>query len=321
VNQSKAPSKISSQPPEKSRYLAPKQRCTVTVTELGWAGAKEAALKAGCQSISELLERLGRGELSISEGASVGFSPSDRPPLDRPHADRPHADRPHADKTARRPKGRSISLRPLWRLIGSMPKVAMTMIGTVLILFPILYVINLSVPSIAQNTDSTRDVVRTEAQNPLELGEQVAGFAITDVFGIRPVHPVTGERNVPHNGVDVATPIGTPVYAVGKAGDRVEVNCWWDVDGGGQVANQTAESYPGYVFQFLHLKDGSCQSGRLRTGESFAQSGNTGIGSGEHLDFRVKINEKYVPPETMFLESALTGNPLANGVRRFGWFR
>jgi murein DD-endopeptidase MepM/ murein hydrolase activator NlpD len=302
VNPSKTLNQGATQAPEKSRYLAPKRRCTVTVTELGWVGAKEVALRAGCQSISELLERLGRGELSLAEVELEA-------PLPEPKA------------VGKRPPKRPFSLRPLWRLLGGMPKAVVTLMGAALILFPILYVINLSVPSIAQNSDQVGEIASANLQNPLEVGEQVGGFSITDDFGIRPVHPVTGERNVPHNGVDVATPIGTAVYAVGKAGDQVEVNCWWDVDGGGQVANQTAKSYPGYVFQFLHLKDGSCQSGRFRTGESFAQSGNTGIGSGEHLDFRVKINEKYVPPETMFLESALTGKPLPHGVRKLGWWR
>lgn len=140
-------------------------------------------------------------------------------------------------------------------------------------------------------------------------GEVVAGYEVSDEYGIRPVHPVTGEVNVPHNGVDLAMDIGTPIHAVGKAGDRVTVKCWWDVDGGGWVVDQTAASYPGYVFQSLHLSKNGCREGKAKAGEAIAYSGNSGLGTGVHYDFRVKIDGEYVPPATKYLESAVTGKP------------
>ena len=110
--------------------------------------------------------------------------------------------------------------------------------------------------------------------------------------------------------MDLDTPSGTPVYAVGRVGDRVTVKCWWDVDGGGWVADQTASSFPDYVFQSLHLLKNECRAGTFEAGEVIALTGNSGLGTGAHYDFRVKIKGRYVPPEQRFLESALTGIPL-----------
>jgi murein DD-endopeptidase MepM/ murein hydrolase activator NlpD len=191
-----------------------------------------------------------------------------------------------------------------------LPKLVMTGLCAALILTPVLYVVELSLSDVAASP---------EAVVIPKTGDRVAGLEITDHFRIRPVHPVTGARNVPHNGVDVATQTGTPVYAVGKAGDRATVKCWWDEDGGGWVANQTAASYPGYVFQSLHLLENDCQSGTFKAGEVIARTGNSGLGTGEHYDFRVKIDGKYVPPEKRFLEAALTGQPLKQGARRWLW--
>ena len=185
-------------------------------------------------------------------------------------------------------------LLPLRRL----PKLFLTAVCAVLVLLPVLYVVNLTIDPA---------MLTPELQGAPETGEQIAGYEVTDHFRIRPVHPVTGARNVPHNGVDVATPAGTPVYAVGAVGDSVSVKCWWDVDGGGWVANQTTASLPNYVFQSLHLQENECRSGDLTAGEVIALTGNSGIGTGAHYDFRVKIDGQYVPPDRVFLESALTG--------------
>lgn len=39
---------------------------TVSVTQTGWDGVFQAAEASGCSSISEFLERLGRGEVKVS---------------------------------------------------------------------------------------------------------------------------------------------------------------------------------------------------------------------------------------------------------------
>ena len=291
---------------------APKRRCTVLVSEAGWLGSKAAAQALGCGSISDLLEKLGRGELAVVPADELGPPLADEPAS---AADtqlqaettqlQPEPTRLQTDVTQPRPA--ETKPNPLQQLYGSflrLPKLALTASCATLILLPILYVLDLRLSRPRQAT------VDLAAVTTLTTGDTVAGYEVTDHMRIRPVHPVTGATNVPHNGVDVATPTGTPVYAVGVAGDRVTVSCWWDVDGGGWVADQTTESYPNLVYQSLHLLENECRTGEFTSGEVIALTGNSGLGSGEHYDFRVKMDDVYIDPPRQFLEAALTGRTL-----------
>ena len=53
----------------------------VLVSQQGWEGSLSAAKEAGCSGISELLERLGRGEI-VLEPAVVTLSGTKRPELE-----------------------------------------------------------------------------------------------------------------------------------------------------------------------------------------------------------------------------------------------
>ncbi|MEM1243067.1 MAG: peptidoglycan DD-metalloendopeptidase family protein, partial [Cyanobacteria bacterium P01_H01_bin.26] len=279
-----------------------------------WHGSKAAAQMVGCGSISELLEKLGNGELAVVAADEVG------PPLVDGQNGRQPAPTDTAwplDEVGTRTSASSPpptnqpvvpSLRSRFSL-GGLPKLALTAASATLILLPILYVLDLRL------SGPPRATIDLDGALTLTTGDTVAGFEVTDHMRIRPVHPVTGAANVPHNGVDLATPSGTPVYAVGVTGDRVTVDCWWDVDGGGWVADQTTESYPQLVFQSLHLLENECRSGQFASGEVIALTGNSGLGSGEHYDFRVKLNGGYIDPPRQFLEAALTGKTLSQDGR------
>ncbi|NEP19227.1 MAG: M23 family metallopeptidase [Leptolyngbya sp. SIO4C1] len=284
--------------PSSSPTSEAKRRCTVTVTQAGWLGAKAAAEAAGCHSISELLEKVARGELCVVQSDQMG------PLFDPPSEASPE----RARVRSRRPNFATLLASELLRSLRRLPKLAITGVSAALILLPLLYVIELTLPD-AADPILTGDIPET--------GDVIAGFDVTDHFRIRPVHPVTGALNVPHNGIDLATPTGTPVYAVGAAGDSVIVDCWWDIDGGGWVADQTAASFPDYVFQSLHLLENECRPGTFKTGDVIALTGNSGLGSGEHYDFRVKVKGTYVPPDKQFVEAALTGTPLPANPRNW----
>ncbi|MBE9068232.1 M23 family metallopeptidase [Leptolyngbya cf. ectocarpi LEGE 11479] len=286
-----------------------KRRCTVTVSAQAWHGSKAAAQTVGCGSISELLEKLGKGELAVVVADEVGpplqdgeFVPQDVAPTAQ--ATWPlGAQRPEQPATTTvQPIGKS-----RWpRLsLGNVPKLALTVTCASLIVLPILYVLDLRL------SRPPKASLNLEQAATLTTGDTVAGYDVTDHMRIRPVHPVTGATNVPHNGVDLATPSGTPVYAVGVTGDQVTVECWWDVDGGGWVADQTTESYPQLVFQSLHLLEGECLSGKFKSGDVIALTGNSGLGSGEHYDFRVKLDGSYIDPPKQFVEAAITGKTLS----------
>jgi murein DD-endopeptidase MepM/ murein hydrolase activator NlpD len=264
-----------------------------------------AAIAAGCSSVSELIEKLGRGELSVIASDAVQFDPisasAAAPQIPSPQSTQHiHIHPPAATAETLDDEDAPIASG------ATFPKLVLTGVCAAMIVGSLLYIGD-RILTLTANLFDPRENIE-DIVTPL-TGEVVAGYEVSDEYGIRPVHPVTGEANAMHNGVDLATPIGTPIYAVGKAGDRVTVECWWDVDGGGQVVDQIAESYPGYVFQSLHISEKGCQAGEAKAGEVVAYSGNSGLGTGAHYDFRVKIDGEYVPPATKYLESAMTGKP------------
>ena len=252
-----------------------------------------------------MLEKLGCGELSVITSDAIALAPLHSPVPTPPPASSStqpipqHIHPPATNVTSDEDLDDGVSSRP------SLPKLLATACCAALLIGSMLYVADriLTGASGSLLREAIEDIV-----TPF-TGDIVAGYEVSDEYGIRPFHPVTGEPNVPHNGVDLAMPVGTPIYAVGKAGDTVTVECWWDVDGGGWVVDQTAASYPGYTFQSLHMSADGCREGKAKAGEAIAYSGNSGLGTGAHYDFRVKIDGKYVPPATKYLESAVTGNP------------
>ena len=321
----------------------PKLPCRVTVTESGWQGARQAAIASGCSSVSDMLEKLGSGELSIIESDAILPGRGSANALD-PITRANETLSPHSDNQGRSINPREIAARlvppgvpedlsqsvlqrvpqhihihtaaeiaqalesdELMTPAGiSLPRLIVTGVCAMGIVGSLLYVAD---QILTGTVDLLARKERIEDIVTPALGDVVAGYRVSDVYGIRPFHPVTGVPNAPHNGVDLATPVGTPIHAVGKVGDKVEVKCWWDDGGGGWVVNQTAESYPGYVFQSLHMSENGCREGEVTAGEVIAFSGNSGLGTGEHYDFRVKIDGQYVPPDVKYLESAMTGEP------------
>ncbi|MEL6603171.1 MAG: M23 family metallopeptidase [Cyanobacteria bacterium J06614_10] len=314
----------------------PKRPCRVTVTAPGWNGARMAAIAAGCSSVSDMLEKLGRGELAIITSDAIALDPvanstfapdsytaraaaanasvvsssavgAASPTTVVPQHVHYHAANPVVVSGDGGASGGERAQDAYVAGNGlAIPKLIATGLCGAVIIGSLLYIADRVITMTANILTPREDV--EDIVTPL-TGEVVAGYAVSDEYGIRPFHPVTGAPNVPHNGVDLAMPIGTPIYAVGKAGDAVTVKCWWDVDGGGWVVDQTAESYPGYTFQSLHMSENGCREGKAMAGEAIAYSGNSGLGTGEHYDFRVKIDGAYVPPATKYLESAVTGEP------------
>lgn len=153
-----------------------------------------------------------------------------------------------------------------------------------------------------------------EFLTPLKDGEAIAGFSVTSPFNPQRKHPVTGQIR-PHRGVDLNTPIGTPMYLIGLPGEKITIRCWEDKNGGGWVVTYTSEGL-GYEFQYLHLKTKTCVSGEYTAGDKIAESGNTGIGTGAHshievipltLDGEPNPKRKRIDPPRGFVKIALTG--------------
>ena len=298
---------------QSSEAAGPKQPCRVTVTAPGWHGAKAAAIAAGCSSISDMIEKLGRGELAIITSDAIRLDPlnnastqSFTPPIAATNGIPQHVHYHAAPAAVEDASADGFAKKEIEKEIKSLPRLVITGLCATVIVGSLLYIAEQFI-TITSNVFSGRENIE-EVITPL-TGEVVAGYTVSDEYGIRPFHPVPGAPNVPHNGVDLAMAVGTPIHAVGEVGDRVKIRCWWDIDGGGQVVDQTADSYPGYTFQSLHMSETGCKEGEATAGEVIAYSGITGLGTGAHYDFRVKIDGSYVPPATKYLESAVTGEP------------
>ncbi|HEV2855301.1 MAG TPA: peptidoglycan DD-metalloendopeptidase family protein [Thermoanaerobaculia bacterium] len=115
---------------------------------------------------------------------------------------------------------------------------------------------------------------------------------ITSMFSRRRFHPVLKEYR-PHYGVDYGAPVGTPVQVTANG---VVTFAGWDRGGGNVVKVQ----HPGgYLTCYLHLSrfaSGIRPGARVRQGDIVAYTGATGLASGPHLDYRVKLRNDWIDP-------------------------
>lgn len=120
----------------------------------------------------------------------------------------------------------------------------------------------------------------------------VQGARITSRFGYR-IHPITDKRGF-HTGLDMAAPEGTPISAVyyGKVTKMGEGDSW-----GKYVL---VEHSDGFETFYCHLSEIYVQEGAvIRQGETIGLVGSTGMSTGPHLHFEVKINDIRVDPELL----------------------
>ncbi|NLY30919.1 MAG: peptidoglycan DD-metalloendopeptidase family protein [Firmicutes bacterium] len=112
---------------------------------------------------------------------------------------------------------------------------------------------------------------------------------ISSPYGWR-VHPVYKNRQF-HGGIDIAVPVGTSVKAA--AGGKVIESGWMDGFGYGVVIDhgQGVTTWYGHNSKVL-VKVGE----RVRQGQVIARSGNTGVSTGPHVDFRIKVNGETLNP-------------------------
>lgn len=114
---------------------------------------------------------------------------------------------------------------------------------------------------------------------------------LSSVYGYR-THPVTGQPNKKHNGVDLTAPIGTPVYAT-RSGKVSYVG--YQAGGAGNYINITHDN--GFISTYMHLDSYIVKSGQYVTiGQLIGYCGNTGGSTGPHLHFGIKKNGAWVNP-------------------------
>ena len=114
---------------------------------------------------------------------------------------------------------------------------------------------------------------------------------LSSVYGYR-THPVTGQPNKKHNGVDLTASIGTPVYAT-RSGKVSYVG--YQAGGAGNYVNITHDN--GFLSTYMHLNSYIVKAGEYVTiGQLIGYCGNTGGSTGPHLHFGIKKNGAWVNP-------------------------
>jgi murein DD-endopeptidase MepM/ murein hydrolase activator NlpD len=133
-----------------------------------------------------------------------------------------------------------------------------------------------------------------ESAKGMLMKTPVDGARISSGFGSR-FHPVLGYTRM-HKGVDFAVPIGTPVMSAGAG----TVEFMGTASGYGNFVMISHGN--GYATAYGHLSRfaaGMRRGARVRQGQVFAYSGNTGITTGPHLHYEIRINSGQVNPLTV----------------------
>ncbi len=142
----------------------------------------------------------------------------------------------------------------------------------------------LVIPSSGQ----TREYQLASRSNAISYIWPIQG-RITSEYGWR-IHPVYQRREF-HTGIDIAVPIGCPVYAA--AAGQVIYSGY--LGGYGNLVilkhRDNSKTYYGHNIELL-VKKGDI----IKKGKVIALSGSTGVSTGPHLHFEIRINGKHCNP-------------------------
>jgi murein DD-endopeptidase MepM/ murein hydrolase activator NlpD len=119
----------------------------------------------------------------------------------------------------------------------------------------------------------------------------VDGARISSGFGMR-FHPVLGYSRM-HKGVDFAVPTGTPVMAAGSG----VIQFAGRQNGYGNLI--VVNHGNGYATAYGHLSRfgrGMRVGSRVRQGQVIAFSGMTGMATGPHLHYEIRLNKVQLNP-------------------------
>jgi murein DD-endopeptidase MepM/ murein hydrolase activator NlpD len=115
---------------------------------------------------------------------------------------------------------------------------------------------------------------------------------VSSVFSDARLHPVLGVRR-PHNGVDFAAPIGTPVRTVG---DGIVTFASYAGGGGKTVRIKHNGTYTTAYLHLNSISRGLRPGSRVTRGTVIGTVGMTGMATGPHLHFSLYKNGVYIDP-------------------------
>ncbi len=110
-------------------------------------------------------------------------------------------------------------------------------------------------------------------------------------FGIRR-HPILGYTKV-HTGVDWAAPTGTPIYA---AGNGVIEKEGWESGYGKFILLKHNNGYETAYGHMSAYARGVEEGKRVRQGQVIGFVGSTGLSTGSHVHYEIRVNGRFVDP-------------------------
>ncbi|MCL2677908.1 MAG: peptidoglycan DD-metalloendopeptidase family protein [Clostridiales bacterium] len=135
------------------------------------------------------------------------------------------------------------------------------------------------------------EAARLAEERAAGMGWPVDGYVgvVTSQYGMR-VHPVTGAYSM-HTGVDLRAYQGTKILAA-QAGMVIVVSY------SSAYGNYIIIDHGGGISTFYaHLTSAAVKAGeQVKKGEYIGMSGMTGLATGYHLHFEVRVNGNYVDP-------------------------
>ncbi len=141
----------------------------------------------------------------------------------------------------------------------------------------------------AQGKSLQKSLLRT----PLEYSR------VSSNFSYRRKHPVT-HHWAPHMGIDYAAPHGTPVRSTG---DGVVAEATRNGSNGNYVKIRHNSRYETLYLHLSRFGKGIRKGVRVSQGQVIGYVGATGLATGPHLDYRIKVAGSFVNPRTIELPS------------------
>lgn len=123
----------------------------------------------------------------------------------------------------------------------------------------------------------------------------VAFTRISSVFSMARKHPILGYTRA-HKGVDYAAPAGTPIHA---AGDGTIVYRGWENGYGNFVLIKHNATYSTAYAHMSRFASGERVGSHVSQGEVIGYVGMTGLATGPHLHYEVRIDGNQVNPLTV----------------------
>ena len=132
---------------------------------------------------------------------------------------------------------------------------------------------------------------RGQSAKSMLMKTPVDGARITSGFGMR-FHPILGYSRM-HKGIDFGVPVGTPVMAAGS-GTIIEEG--WKGGYGNFLSINHGNGYGTAYGHLSRFAPGVHRGSHVRQGQIVAYSGNTGMSTGPHLHYEIRVNNVQVNP-------------------------